>query len=104
MSLQECLASRKDCSGNGRILSRNDILEICESSNQAAPLKSLFVVLPDGNEYSGGIYKYEKGELVLISGEIKTKYSMELYPELIWKESIPMNELVKVGSIWQYLS
>ena len=104
MILQESLASRKDCSGNGRILSRNDILEICESSNQAAPLKTLFVVLPESNEYSGGIYKYEKGNLVLISGEIKTKYSMELYPELIWKDSIPLNELVKVGAIWQYLS
>jgi len=80
MSLQECLASRKDCSGNGRILSKRDILEICESANQAAPLKALFVVLPEGNEYSSGIYKYEKGELGLISGEIKTKYSMELYP------------------------
>jgi hypothetical protein len=104
MSLQECLASRKDCSGNGRILSKKDILEICESSNQAAPLKALFVVLPEGNDYSGAIYKYEKGELVLISGEIKTKYSMELYPELISKELIPLNELVKVGSVWQYLS
>jgi hypothetical protein len=29
---------------------------------------------------------------------------MELYPELIWKESIPMNELAEVGLIWQYLS
>ena len=104
MNLQECLASRKDCSGNGRILSEKDVLEICESSSQAAPLKALFVVLPKGNEYSGGIYKYEKGELVLISGEIETKYSMELYPELIWKESIPLNELVTVGIIWQYLS
>jgi hypothetical protein len=104
MSLQECLASRKDCSGNGRTLSKKDVLEICESSNQAAPLKPLFVVLPKGNEYSGGIYKYEKGELKLISGEIETKYSMELYPELIWKESFPLNELVKVGAIWQYLS
>jgi hypothetical protein len=104
MSLQECLASRKDCSGKGRILSKKDILEICESSNQAAPLKALFVVLTEGNDYSGGIYKYEKGELVLISREIKTKYSMELYPELIWKELIPLNELIKVGAIWQYLS
>ena len=104
MNLQECLASRKDCSGNGRILAKRDIVEICESSNQAAPLKSLFITLPDSNEYSGGIYKYKDGELSLISDKEKTQYSMELYPELVWKESIPLNELIEVGLIWQYLS
>ena len=43
MSLQECLASRKDCSGEGRTLSKEEILNICKSTNQAAPSKSLFV-------------------------------------------------------------
>ena len=51
MSLQECLANRKDCSGIGRILSLKEIIDICKSTNQAELLKSLFVVLPDGKNY-----------------------------------------------------
>ncbi|MFX1329449.1 MAG: hypothetical protein ACFE91_15075 [Promethearchaeota archaeon] len=104
MSLQGCLSSRKDCSGGGKILSFSEILDICKSTNQAVPLKSLFVVLPDGDDYSGGIYLYKNKELTLITDKEKTQYSMELYPELIWKESIELNELVDVGLIWQYLS
>lgn len=104
MSLQKCLASRKDCSGEGRILSMAEILDICKSSNQAAPSKSLFIVLPDGEDYSGGLYSYKENELTLITDKEKTLYSMELYPELIWKEAIALNDLVDVGLIWQYLS
>ncbi|MFW9818970.1 MAG: hypothetical protein ACFFE5_05120 [Candidatus Thorarchaeota archaeon] len=104
MSLQGCLASRKDCSGSGRILSLKEILDICKPINQAAPLKSLFVVLPQGNEYSGGIYIYKNDELTLITDKEKTQYSMELYPELVWKESIGLDDLIQVGLIWQYLS
>ncbi len=104
MSLQGCLSSRKDCSGEGKILSFSEILDICKSTNQAVPLKSLFVVLPDGDDYSGGIYLYKNKELTLITDKEKTQYSMELYPELIWKQSIELNELVDVGLIWQYLS
>ncbi|MFX0025909.1 MAG: hypothetical protein ACFE8M_05795 [Candidatus Hermodarchaeota archaeon] len=104
MSLQECLASRKDCSGAGRTLTKREILDICKSTNQAAPSKSLFLVLPEGKDYSGGIYLYKNNELTLITDKGKTQYSMELYPELIWKESIELNELIQVGLIWQYLS
>ncbi|MFX1437714.1 MAG: hypothetical protein ACFFAA_11055 [Promethearchaeota archaeon] len=104
MSLQECLASRKDCSGSGRILSMNEILDICKSANQAATPKCLFVVLPEGIEYSGGIYVYKNHELTLITDKEKTQYSMELYPELIWQESIELDELINLGLIWQYLS
>ncbi|MFW9829105.1 MAG: hypothetical protein ACFFEY_16125 [Candidatus Thorarchaeota archaeon] len=104
MSLQTCLASRKDCSGDKRILSLEDISDICKSANQAAISKSLFVVLPDGDDYSGGIYSYKNEELILISNKEKTQFSMELYPELIWKEPIPLNDLIDVGLIWQYLS
>ncbi|MFX0020369.1 MAG: hypothetical protein ACFFAF_16725 [Candidatus Hermodarchaeota archaeon] len=104
MSLQGCLASRKDCSGGSRTLSWRDILDICKSTNQAATLKSLFVILPDGNDYSGGIYIYKDKELTLITDKGKTQYSMELYPELIWKDSIELDELIQVGLIWQYLS
>ena len=104
MSLQECLASRKDCSGAGRTLSMREILDICKSTNQATPLRSLFVVLPEGKDYSGGIYLYKNNELTLISDKEKTQYSMELYPELIWRESIALNDLIDVGLIWQYLS
>ena len=104
MSLQECLASRKDCSGEGRTLSKGEILNICKSTNQAAPSKTLFVVLPEGKETSGGIYSYKDEDLTLITDKEKTQYSMELYPELIWKESIALNELIDVGLIWQYLS
>jgi len=104
MNLQECLARRKDCSGEGRILSMSEILDICKATNQAALLKSLFVVLPEGEDYSGGIYLYKNEELRLITDKEKTDYSMELYPELIWNESIELNELIDVGLIWQYLS
>lgn len=104
MSLQGCLASRKDCSGAGRTLSMREILDICKSTNQAAPSKFLFVVLPKGKDYSGGIYLYKNNELTLITDKEKTQYSMELYPELIWKETIALNDLIEVGLIWQYLS
>jgi hypothetical protein len=104
MSLQGCLASRKDCSGEGRTISMNEILDICKSTNQAAPSKSLFVVLPEGQDYSGGVYSYKENELLLIADKEKTQYSMELYPELIWKEQIGLNDLINVGLIWQYLS
>ncbi|MFX1573353.1 MAG: hypothetical protein ACFFB0_11440 [Promethearchaeota archaeon] len=104
MSLQQCLASRKDCSGKGRILSRREILDICRSTNQALSSNSLFIVLPDGEEYSGGIYLYKDKNLTLITDKEKTQYSMELYPKLSWKESIPLSELIQVGLTWQYLS
>ncbi|MFX0024381.1 MAG: hypothetical protein ACFE9S_18830 [Candidatus Hermodarchaeota archaeon] len=104
MSLQGCLASRKDCSGSGRILPMKEILNICKSANEAVPLKSLFLVLPKGTEYSEGVYMYKNDELTLISDKEKTQYSMELYPELIWKESIDLDDLIQVGLIWQYLS
>jgi len=104
MSLQGCLASRKDCSGAGRTLSLRKILDICKSANQPALSKSLFVVLPDGEDYSGGIYLYKDNELTLITDKEKTQYSMELYPELNWKEPIKLDELIHVGLIWQYLS
>ena len=104
MSLQECLARRKDCSDEGRALPLSDIKEICNSTLQAAPLKSLFIVLPDGDDYSGGIYKYDNDGLTLITDKEKTKHTMEVYPELIEKESIEFEELVRVGLAWQYLS
>jgi len=104
MSLQGSLASRKDCSGEGRTLSIPEILDICKSTNQAAPSKSLFVVLPDGKDYSGGIYSYKEEELTLIADKEKTKFTMELYPELFWKESIDFEDLIRVGITWQYLS
>ncbi|MFX1458041.1 MAG: hypothetical protein ACFFBT_01120 [Promethearchaeota archaeon] len=104
MSLQGCLASRKDCSGAGRTLIKREILDICKSTNQAAPSKSLFLMLPEGKDYSGGIYLYKNNELTLVTDKGKTQYSMELYPELIWKEPIELNELIQVGLIWQYLS
>ncbi|NVM44684.1 MAG: hypothetical protein HWN79_07190 [Candidatus Lokiarchaeota archaeon] len=104
MSLQECLARRKDCSGEGRILPLSVVEEICNSTLQAAPLKSLFVVLPDGDDYSRGIYKYNSDGLVRLSDKEKTKFSMEVYPELFWKESIEFEDLIRVGITWQYLS
>lgn len=104
MSLQGCLSSRKDCSGIGRILSLEEILDICRSTNQAAPSRSLFIVLPDGEHYTGGIYLYKDKELKLITDKEKTQYSMEVYPELLWNESIELNRLVDMGLIWQYLS
>ncbi len=104
MSLQGSLASRKDCSGEGQPLPLKVILDICKATQQAAPSKSLFVVLPDGDDYTGGIYKYNDKEFVLITGRGKTNYSMELYPELIWDEHIELKELIRVGLSWQYLS
>ena len=104
MSLQRCLASRKDCSGRQRILSMREILDICKSTNQAASSKLLFVVLPDGEDYSGGVYSYKDTVLTLISDKEKTQYSLELYPELVWNELITLNDLIDVGLIWQYLS
>ena len=104
MSLQECLARRKDCSGEGRALELSVIKEICNSTLQAAPSNSLFVVLPDGGDYTGGIYKYNSDGLVRLSDKEKTKFSMELYPELYWNESIEFEDLIRVGITWQYLS
>ena len=104
MSLQECLASRKDCSGKGRPLPMSDIKDICKATHQAAPLYSLFVVLPDGPDYKGGIYKYDKSDFILISDKEKTDFTMELYPELVWKEKIELKDLIRVGITWQYLS
>ncbi len=104
MSLQECLARRKDCSGQGRILQLSSIKESCKSTLQAAPLKPLYIILPDGDDYKGGIYKYDKDGLILITDKEKTKYTMELYPELISKEFIDLKDLIRVGVTWQYLS
>jgi hypothetical protein len=104
MSLQECLARRKDCAGEGRVLGLSVIKEICISTLQAAPSNSLFVVLPDGEDYTGGIYKYNSDGLVRLADKEKTKFSMELYPELFWKESIEFEDLIRVGITWQYLS
>jgi len=104
MSLQECLARRKDCSGEGSALELTVIKEICNSTLQAAPSNSLFVVLPDGDDYTGGTYKYNSDGLVQLSDKEKTKFTMELYPELFWKESIEFDDLIRVGITWQYLS
>ncbi|MBY8990499.1 MAG: hypothetical protein KGD58_07070 [Candidatus Lokiarchaeota archaeon] len=104
MSLQECLARRKDCSGEGRVLQLSVIKEICNSTFQAAPSNSLFVVLPNGEDYTGGIYKYNNDGLVRLTDKEKTKSTMELYPELFWKESIEFEDLIRVGITWQYLS
>jgi len=104
MSLQACLASRKDCSGKGRPLLMEDILDICKATHQAAPSNSLFVVLPDGESYKGGIYSYDEKGLNLITDEEKTSFCMELYPELTEKKPIELKELIRVGLTWQYLS
>ena len=104
MSFQECLVSRKDCSGKGQPLSISKVKDICKSTHQAAPLKSLFVILPKGLDYESGIYKYNKDGLNLISNEEKTNYIMELYPELILNVPIQFEELIRVGVTWQYLS
>ena len=103
-SLQGCLASRKDCSGGSHPLPMTDVLDICKSVLQASPLQSHFIVLPDGKDYIGGIYRYYKEELTLITDKEKTKYSMELYPELIWKDSLELDDLIHIGLTWQYLS
>ncbi|MHA2036103.1 MAG: hypothetical protein ACW98X_06690 [Promethearchaeota archaeon] len=104
MSLQGSLASRKDCSGEGQPLPLKVVLDICKSTQQAALSKSLFVVLPDGDDYTGGIYTYNAQEFLLITDKGKTKYSMEVYPELIWDEELELKELIRVGLSWQYLS
>jgi len=104
MSLQECLARRKDCSGEGSILQLSVVEGICNSTLQAAPLKSLFLALPEGEDYTGGMYKYNSAGLVRLTDKEKTKFSMELYPELFWKESIEFEDLIRVGITWQYLS
>ena len=104
MSLQQCLASRKDCSGDGRPLPLPEVLDICKSVQQATLSRSFFVVLPEGKDYKGGIYKYEEEELSFITDKEKTPYCMELYPELIQKDSLEMKDLIEVGLIWQYLS
>lgn len=104
MSLQECLARRKDCSGGGYILRLTQIKEICKASQQAAPEKSLFITLPEGEDYSGGIYKFDRDSLTLITDSEKTKFAMELYPELILEEPINYEDLIRVGTTWQYFS
>ena len=104
MSLQECLASRKDCSGKGRPLMMREVLDICNSTHQAAPSRNLFIILPDGEDYTGGIYRYDKKELNLITDKTKSEFTMEVYPELIWRETINTKELIRVGLTWQYLS
>ena len=104
MSLQRSLASRKDCSGEGQPLPLKVVLDICKSTQQAAPSNFLFVVLPEGDSYTEGIYRYNDKEFVLITDKGKTNYSMELYPELVWDEQITLKELIRVGLSWQYLS
>jgi hypothetical protein len=104
MSLQECLARRKDCSGEGNVLRLSRIKEICNSTLQAAPNKSLFIVLPDGEDYRGGIYKYDREGLILLTDKEKTKFTLELYPEFILEEPIRFEDLIRVGITWQYLS
>ena len=104
MSLQECLAYRKDCSGGSRILSLSEIKDICNSARQAETSKDLIVFLPDGPDYTGGIYRYNGQEFTMITDKVKSEHSMEVYPELIWKEHIELKELINTGLIWQYLS
>ncbi len=90
-------ASRKDSSGEGRPLPLKDVLEICKSTLQAAPSNNLFIVLPDGGDYEGGIYIYNSKEFTLITDAGKTTHSMELYPELIVKNQIDLKDLIRVG-------
>ncbi len=104
LSLQESLARRKDCSGEGRVLQLSVIKEVCNSTFQAAPSNSLFIVLPEGDDYTGGIYKYNSDGLDRLTDKEKTKFTMELYPELVWKESIEFEDLIRVGITLQYLS
>ncbi|MHA2180441.1 MAG: hypothetical protein ACXAAH_03350 [Promethearchaeota archaeon] len=104
MSLQGSLASRKDCSGEGQPLPLKVVLEICNSTQQAAISSSLFVVLPNGDDYDAGIYMYKGKEFELITDKGSTNHIMELYPELIYKEQIELKELIRVGLSWQYLS
>jgi len=104
MSLQEYLANRKDCSGGCRVLTLSEIKEICNSARQAEPSKDLIILLPDGPDYSGGIYRFNGQEITMITNKEKSEHSMEVYPELIWKEHIELKELINTGLIWQYLS
>ncbi len=104
MSLQECLAKRKDCSGDSEALPLSKVNEICHSVNQVDPSRKLFILLPEGPDYTSGAYIYENGKLNFLSDDVKTKHTMELYPELISKEKIDNSELVRVGLTWQYLS
>ena len=104
MSLQECLARRKDCSGKGRVLNLAEIQNICKSTHQAISSKTLFVVLPEGADYEAGIYTYNEKGLNLLTSKAKTKYTMELYPELIRKEPLELTDLIDLGLAWQYLS
>ncbi|MFX1279365.1 MAG: hypothetical protein ACFFA3_08105 [Promethearchaeota archaeon] len=104
LSLQECIATRKDCSGGGSILPLTDILDLCKAAFEAAPLKLLYIILPQGKDYEGGIYTYNGKDIVLLSSILKTKFTMELYPELNSKDLMNLGELINVGLIWQYLS
>ena len=104
MSLQECLASRKDCSGKGRVLPRSEIEVICKAAHNAVPSKTLFVALPTGQDYEAGIYTYNEEGLKLLTTKAKTKYTLELYPDLIRKEPYALNDLIDLGLAWQYLS
>lgn len=101
MSLQECLARRKDCSGKGRVLDLAEIQNICKSTHQAISSKTLFVVLPEGADYEAGIYTYNENGLNLLTSKAKTKYTMELYPELIRKEPLELTDLIDLGLAWQ---
>ncbi len=104
MSLQECLASRKDCSGKGRVLPLSEIERICKATHQAVPSKTLFVALPTGQGNEAGIYTYNENGLNLLTTKAKTKYSLEIYPELIRKEPYELRDLIDLGLAWQYLS
>ncbi|MFX1234701.1 MAG: hypothetical protein ACFFBY_09075 [Promethearchaeota archaeon] len=104
MSLQECLAYRKDCAGGAQTLKLSEVKSLCKSAQQGDSSKPLFVVLPDGPDYKGGIYKYDKEEFTLITENEKTSHVMELYPEVLWKENIELTELINIGLVWQYLS
>ncbi len=104
LTLQECLATRKDCSGIGQILPFSDILELCKAAHEAAPSKLLYVILPKGKDYEGGLYSFDGKELVLLSDDEETRYTMELYPKLNRKDIMDLEELIDVGLIWQYLS
>ncbi|MFX0047120.1 MAG: hypothetical protein ACFE8G_03025 [Candidatus Hermodarchaeota archaeon] len=104
MSLQECLARRKDCSGGGSVLELSQIKEICKAALQAAPQKLLFIILPDGEDYKGGIYKFNRDDLTFLTDKEKTKFTLEIYPELILKELVNFEDLIRVGITWQYFS
>ena len=104
MSLQECLARRKDCSGGGYLLQLSQIKEICEASHQASLNHTLYIILPDGEHYSGGIYKFNRDGLTFLTNKEKTKFTLELYPELVLTDPINFEDLIRVGITWQYFS